>query len=181
MKKLTFLFLASVILLLSGHMFAKEQRGANLIIQKKNGTQVRGELISAKQSSLLLMERDSGRDITTNIEDVAVITIVKKSKTLLGTGVGLVAGALASSIWWMSVQESDDKSIINGYALAAGGGGGALIGAIVGTAAGKEKTIPLEGKSDSEIKEILIYLNKKARVKNHQQLRPPKPLHPGYF
>lgn len=44
MKKYISLFLVASILLVSGNLFAKHRRGADLIIQKTDGTQVRGEL-----------------------------------------------------------------------------------------------------------------------------------------
>ena len=60
MKKSISLFLMFSILSLSVNMFAKERKGADLIIQKVDGQQVRGELIAVKQTSLLLLERESG-------------------------------------------------------------------------------------------------------------------------
>jgi hypothetical protein len=41
-------------------MPAEEKRGATLIIQKKDGQQVKGELIAVKENSLLLKEAESG-------------------------------------------------------------------------------------------------------------------------
>ena len=64
MKKFVTLFLAFSILMLSVPLTAKERKGADLLIQKKDGAQVRGELIAMKENSLLLMERDSGADVT---------------------------------------------------------------------------------------------------------------------
>ena len=64
MKKLISLFLVVSVLLLSGNMFAQERKGAEGIIQRTDGTQVRSELIAVKENSLLLMERESGADVT---------------------------------------------------------------------------------------------------------------------
>ena len=58
------LLLVFSILALSGNLFAKEKRGADLIIQKKDGQHVRGELIAVKKNSLLLLDRESGADVT---------------------------------------------------------------------------------------------------------------------
>jgi hypothetical protein len=71
MKKFTDLFLVFCILALSGNLFAKERKGADLIIQKKEGQQVRGELIAVKENSLLLLERESGADMPVDIGDVS--------------------------------------------------------------------------------------------------------------
>jgi hypothetical protein len=64
MKKFISLFLVVSILLLSMPLKAKERKGADLIIQKTDGTQVRSELIAVKENSLLLLERDSGAHVS---------------------------------------------------------------------------------------------------------------------
>jgi hypothetical protein len=69
-----------------------KKKGADLIIQKKDGRYERGELIAVKENSLLLMERNSGADVTVDVGDIRVITIVKKSKFLTGAGTGLLIG-----------------------------------------------------------------------------------------
>jgi hypothetical protein len=46
MKKFISLFLVFSILLLSGNIFPKERKGAELIIQKLDGQQAKGELIA---------------------------------------------------------------------------------------------------------------------------------------
>jgi hypothetical protein len=45
MRKFTALILVFSVLLLSGNLFAKERKGADLYIQKKDGQYERGELI----------------------------------------------------------------------------------------------------------------------------------------
>ena len=188
MKKFVFLFLVFSILTLSIPLTAKEKKGADLIIQKTDGTQVRGELIAVKQNSLVLMERDSGADVTVDIKDVNIIKIVKKSKTLAWGGIGLVSGAVIGVLGgYLSGDDytigatgfahtwpgpppgpplsytADEKALISG--IACGIIGGAL-GGIGGAFAGADKTIQIEGKSDSEIQEILEKLRKQARVRN---------------
>jgi hypothetical protein len=49
-----------------------------------------------------------------------------------------------------------------------GGGVGILLGGIVGAFAGADKTIQIEGMSDSEIQEILKKLRKKARIRKYK-------------
>ena len=48
------------------------------------------------------------------------------------------------------------------------GGDFVLSGAAIGALIGRDKKIKIEGKSDSEIKEILEKLRKKARVQNYK-------------
>jgi len=185
MKKFVFLFLVFSILTLSIPLTAKEKKGADLIIQKTDGTQVRGELIAVKQNSLVLMERDSGADVTGDIKDVNIIKIVKKSKTLAWGGIGLVSGAVigvlggylsgddpagygtmwGQRVWMEGWFTADEKALLSGIAYGIIGG---ALGGIGGAFAGADKTIQIEGKSDSEIQEILEKLRKQARVRNSQ-------------
>jgi len=174
MKKFIALFLVFSILALSGNLIAKEKKGADLIIKKTDGTQVRGELIAVKQNSLLLLERDSGVDWTIDTVDTQAITIKKKSHLLewsaagllLGTGVGFMIGSSLES------YDSSAWNLTEGMPTAAGTIVGGAIGLVAGVAVGlatkESKTIQVEAKSDSEIQKILEELRKKARVKNYQ-------------
>jgi hypothetical protein len=45
---------------------------------------------------------------------------------------------------------------------------GALIGVIIGAVAGTDKTIQIEGMTDSEIEETLNKLRKKARIREYR-------------
>lgn len=150
-------------------MFAKEKKGAELIIQKTDGNQVRGELIAVKENSLLLLERDSGADVSVGASDIKTITIVKKSKT--GTYVwtllpiGAVIGAAVSTCWRGGLVSDATLTTIG---IAVGGISGILIGVIIGTAARNDEIIQFEDKLDSEIQEILEKLSKKARIPDYQ-------------
>ncbi len=169
-KKLISLFLVISVLSLSGNMFAKERKGADLIIQKTDGQQVRGELIAVKQNSLLLLERESGADVTVDIEDVSEITHAGKSKVFQGFGAGLVVGSfLGATVGAVASKYvyGDGSEITIGSAVI-GGLAGLIAGGYIGESAGKDVTIQIEGKSDSEIQEILEELRIKARVKNAQ-------------
>ncbi len=164
MKKAVSLVLVFSILLLSGNLFAQGRKGADLIIQKKDGTQVRGELIAVKENSILLMERDSGADVTVDIGNIKMIPIVKKPKLWLGAGLGLLAGAAAGALSYGSYYY-----FVQGFYFGAIGAGiGLFLGFFVGAAVRIDKKIQFEGKSDSEIQEILEKLRKKARVRNVQ-------------
>ena len=169
MKKFISLLLVFSVLALSMPLTAKERKGADLIIQKTDGTQVRGELIAVKQTSLLLMERESGADVTIDIEEVSVIRIVKKSKALLGGGLGLlVFGGTSFGVALIrgdfDVQEPEVALAI----CAIIGGIGALIGGLMGFAAGRDEKIQFEGKAKVQIQSYLERLRKKARVRNAQ-------------
>ena len=72
-RSIAFLLIFSV-LILSGNLHA-EKKGVELIVKKKDGQQVRGELIAVKKSSLLLKESEKGADKSVDITDISVIEI----------------------------------------------------------------------------------------------------------
>ncbi|MFX0211367.1 MAG: hypothetical protein ACFFDT_35635 [Candidatus Hodarchaeota archaeon] len=177
MKKFIALFLVLSILLFSGHLFAKERKGAELSIQKKDGFYERGELIAVKQDSILLLDIYSGTDVSVEVKNIGLIKIVKESKFWQGAGIGFLIGGTGGGIiagvtakddppdtffWQMSATE---KIIAAVFSIGIIGG---LLGGAVGATVGKDKTFHFEGKSDSEIQEILEKLRKKARVRNYQ-------------
>jgi hypothetical protein len=163
-KKFIALFLIFSLVMLSTNLYAKERRGAKLIVAKKDGQQVQGELITVKPNSLLLLDTE-GKDVSIGIADIKVIRVKKKSKGartgfLIGGGLALIVGLgqIGAEVHGFI------PSFIDGlifFALP-----GALIGAIIGAAAGKDKTIQIEGMNDSKIKEALDKLRKKARIRD---------------
>ena len=162
----------------------RKKHGANLIIQKINGQQVRGELITVKPSSLILLNTE-GKDVSVDIEEIKVITVVKKSQALLGVGTGLLGGAgsgaaIGASLWVLGLPvmaifgeagieswKDDFPDLLWGGVLI-GTGIGLLLGASSGAASGIDKTIQIEGISDLEIREALDKLRKKARIRDYK-------------
>ena len=169
MKKFTALLLIFSLVMLSANLYAKERRGATLIIQKKDGQQVRGELIAVKQNSLLLLDSETGADVSMDIKNIKVIKIRKKSMAgngfLLGGSVGALIGLAA-----YRKPTGGMFTIDLGPGPTALGGGivGGLIGLVIGLVAGTDKTIQIEGMTDSEIQETLDKLSKKARIRDYK-------------
>lgn len=162
------------------NLYAKERRGATLIITKKDGTQFQGELITVKQNSLLILVPE-GKDVSFDMEEIKRIEIKNKSKfwkmVVIGGGIG---GLIGGGIGVAKGLASEDELITPGVAafllgsLYAGIGGiagallGALTGGIAGTPAGKYKKIQPVGMTDSELQETLDYLRKKARIRDYK-------------
>lgn len=169
-KKLISLFLVFSLMLLSVNLYAEERRGAELIITKKDGQQIRGELITVKSNSLLLLNAE-GKDVSVDIADIEVIRIVKKSKALLGAGAGLVIlGGIGVLISLISGWEDEEggkwmPAILCG---SVGASYGLSTGAIIGAVAGIDKKIQIEGMSDAEIQETLNKLSKKGRIRDYR-------------
>ena len=176
-KKFISLFLVFSLVMLSTNLYAKERRGAKLIITKKNGFQTEGELITVKPNSLLLLNTE-GRDISVGIADIRVIKIVKKSQAWVGALSGfLMGGALGASLGISYAEKEKSKPYfmagymadwaILGYGLGLGAIG-ALLGGFIGASAGKDKTIHFEGMTDFKIQETLDKLRKKARIRDYR-------------
>lgn len=167
-KRLLILVLVGTLVFPLG-LTAKDKRGADLLIEKLDGTQVRGELITVKESSLLILS-DSGADVSVDVQDMKIIRVIKKSKALQGAGYGfLISSASLTALAWATDEE---------YFMDAEGGGplvlalfygipGLLVGAVVGSIMGTDKTIQIEGESDTEILEHLEYLRKQARIPDY--------------
>ena len=173
-KKFISLFLAFSLMMLSVNLYAKERRGAKLIITKKDGQLIEGELITVKPNSLLLLNTE-GKDVSVGIADIKVIRVMKKSKALLGAGIGLVVGGGGGVLFPHAVNLAigpaegfGDPWEYSGMIGICTGVAGLLAGAIVGGLFGIDKTIHFEGMSDLEIEEAMDKLRKKARIRDYK-------------
>lgn len=167
MKKVLVLVLVGTLVIPVG-LVAKNKRGADLLIEKLDGTQVQGELIAVKGSSLLVMERVSKSDVTLGIEDVRVITIVKKSKALLGAGVGFFVGGTIGAVQYAAADKSgffgDMGPALSGAGIALLGLG---VGALLGASSGADESLLIYNSTESEIQEMLEILCQEARVPDY--------------
>jgi len=151
----------ALMLVLPGALSARERRGANIIVTLKDGHFSAGELIAVKPDSLLLL---AGKDESVDLIGIRSIRIVIKSKARLGGACGLLAGALISGL------SGANDPLPGGARLAivAGAVLGGIVGLGVGAIAGTDKTIQLEGKSESEVRKALAYLRKKSRIRDYK-------------
>lgn len=164
-KKYTALAIIILLVALSGNLFAKK-KGAELIIQKTDGQQIQGELIAVKENSLLVMESLSLNDLTIKIDDVKIVTILGKSRFWRGAGFGFLMGSLGAMMvtGFLFAEKMGDMAGGSVSYGAIGGAVGAVVGGLVGKKPRMPEIIEVEGKSDSEIKEILEILRSRARV-----------------
>jgi len=172
-KKFISLFLVFSLVTLSANLYAKERRGAKLIITKKDGQLIEGELITVKPNSLLLLNTE-GKDVSVDIEEIKVIRVVKKSKAMKGSLIGVLigggVGALVALLIFPKVDR-DETGIGHTFTFIFGGIGvliGAGIGTLAGRRAGKDKTFRIGEMIDSEIQETMDKLRKKARVRDYR-------------
>jgi len=168
-KKFIALFLIFSLVMLSANLYAKERRGAKLIVTKKDGQRIKGELITVKPNSLLLLNT-KGRDVSVKIEEIKEIVLMKRVNALGGAIAGFLVGGLVGGKISVSGEslfsERYDETALIGILI--GGALGLLSGIlIVKNLAGKDKTIHFEGMTDSEIQETLDKLRKKARIRDY--------------
>jgi hypothetical protein len=146
-------------ILVPGTLSAREKRGADLVITLKAGQTVAGELIAVRPDALLLF---NGRDESVDLDEIGSLRVVRKSKALLGTACGFLAGALFTGVA-AAAGNNETAAIFYGGIVGVAGG---LVGFVAGSAAGKDETIPFDGMSESERAKFLERLRRKARVRD---------------
>ncbi len=154
---------------------AGTKQGAMIVVQKSGGHQIQGELIAVRKESLILLDSESGIDVSVKTEEVEIIHILRAPKTglgaisgfLVGGAVGTVAAGKSSNCGECpnSSANSVSRNILGGVLL---GGVGALIGALIGSTAGNNKIIILQGLSREELNIELEKLRSKARIRDFQ-------------
>ena len=158
---------------LSTSLMAKERRGATVVIQKKDGSLEKGELIAVKQNSLLILGASSGADVAIDVPDIRTVRIVKERKAvtglwwgfIIGTGAALATGLINGNdetgevFAFGSVQDAVLTSSL--FGLLVGGTVGAAVGAFSG-----DKILRFESKGDLTIQAQLKKLRAKARIRD---------------
>ncbi len=169
MRKIIVLFLAFSVFSISVSLMAKERRGSDLVVQNKDGRKVEGELIAVKRNAILLRLSYSSLETSIDIDDIKIITIMKGTKAGIWSFYGFVIGG---SIGVLLASTSKGWGSGTPRLIGLSGAFWGLLGCYMGWGVGdgieRKETIQIEGKSDSEIKEILEDLRKKARVPNFQ-------------
>jgi hypothetical protein len=112
-KKFMALILIASLIFLSSSVSAKGKRGAVLIIQKKDGLKIKGELILVKLNSLLLIDSETSVDISVALDDIKIIKIAKKSKLFKRGVLGALAGAGTGALITSTNGSQGDLKALN--------------------------------------------------------------------
>ena len=151
-------------------VYQEKKQGANLLIEKKDGQFIKGELITVKPNSLLLLNTE-GKDVFVDVEEIKIITIIKKSRVgksiLYGTLIGVSLGVSVALVAGRDYEPETKPLIVVG---------GGILGVFIGFAAGAftgahlSEDIPfqIETMADSEIQETLEKLRRKARIRDYR-------------
>jgi hypothetical protein len=142
-----------------------QKPGAKLVNQKREGQQVKGELIAVKEKSLLLKESESGVDVSVDVREIKAIKIKKKSGALLGAGLGLIIGVGVGYEVGLSMEPKNSIVDYGFIGMLIGAPAGLLLGVAFGRyVLGADEKIQIEGASEPQIRFILEDLRKKARI-----------------
>ncbi|MEE8376733.1 MAG: hypothetical protein V3R45_00045 [Candidatus Aminicenantaceae bacterium] len=170
--RLIALILVFSLVSLSGNLMAAERKGVKLIIQKTDGQEIKGELITVKSNSLLILDAETETDTTVNLNIIDVITVDNKSLMFeLGVGGFLLMGATRLSLHSSleRVDEGDETATTHQVQDTwLWGAMGAGVGVLAGAVFGVNKTIRIQGESEADIQSAMEKLSKKARVKGIQ-------------
>ncbi len=167
--KMTWAVLLIAVLFLSGVTLAAEKKsGRNLILTLKNGSVVKGELLTVERDRLILFDSIALTDADVRIGDVAQIKVRKKSSFLSDLGTGILIGGATGAV--LGLASGDDKNMFFPWtaaqkALAYGLGLGVLgggVGGIVGAISGE--SIDLGSISPPDLDGVLGKLKTYARV-----------------
>lgn len=156
---------------LCGNIGSSTRRGADIVVQIHDGTQIHGELITVKKESVLLLDSESGVDVSARIEDIEIVHILKGPKTGLGAISGFLIGgvvgaaAIGKNKDCNQCPSSVQRPIIGGALV---GGLGALLGALIGSTAGGNEIYIVQGLQKEELEDVLEKLRSKARIRDFQ-------------
>ena len=151
-------------------LYPSKRPGANTLVKKIDGQLIRGELITVKDGSLLLLEYKSAKEVFVDINEVKSVKIVNKSTLLIGLGTGFAVGATGGAILAGALVEGlgESRAELRDYLIGAliVGFPGAVLGGFTGSILGIKK-FEIEDMSPEEIKETLGKLRSKARVHDY--------------
>lgn len=130
-------------LALPAGLAAKGRRGALIILSKVDGTEVKGELVSVRPDSLLLLR--SGDALTIPRDRVRSVALIRRSRMASSALTGFTAGALFGVFWGISYGDAvhgPSPAVTAGTVL---GGLGLVIGMATSRGEKVESVIPFAG------------------------------------
>jgi hypothetical protein len=138
---------------------AKERRGSTVVVTLIDGSLIKGELLAVKHDFLLVYNHDAGQGKILDLQQVAKVKVLKKSKLGLGLLIGLGVAVGMSVIIQSKTNEYPFVLTFIGI-----GSLTALIGGLIGAAiTGIDKKISLTGVSAQNILFDLEQLKRYAR------------------
>ena len=144
---------------------AKEKRGAELVISKKDGAVVKGELLAVKEEDLIIMDESTPGGVTVSLKDARSVKVVKHGQTVLVLGSAFIGGAIGAATGYAT--QTGQHGLLAGYlkgpAAGIGAGIGVLAGALVGAMIGSDKTLKIANADPGSIRSVIDQLRPLAR------------------
>jgi hypothetical protein len=161
-----------VLALLAPGLAAKEKRGHDVIVAKKDGTAVSGELLAVRGTDLIIRDGSNSAGITASLADVKSVKVIKSSKLLKGVGMGFLIGAPIGALLGVSSGKTDPGWFEWTPGQGAVGFGvlfgvtGMLIGGTAGAIASIDKNVRIEAPTPVSLASAAGTLRRYARERN---------------
>ncbi|MCJ7526014.1 MAG: hypothetical protein MUP71_12455 [Candidatus Aminicenantes bacterium] len=145
---------------------SRERMGATVVVTMTDGRVVKGELLSVRDDALLLYIQSSDRGERLELMQVEKVKLLKKSKFLLGLGIGLLVGLALSEYSYGIAGNDEELSGLIYFVLPPQTG---LLGGICGVLAGISRVVYLAGESTASMQKNLGWLKLHAREQDPNQ------------
>lgn len=165
MKKALIVLVIGIFLMAPGReLLSKSQRrGAEVMVQNKGGTILRGELLTVRQGKLILLDSVSAKEVSIDIQDVDVVRIVKNPQLLKKAAKGfLYAGAPIAVLGAFSKMGLGHRAATIGIF----GGIGALYGGFRELSKQTSETVAMSGLSQKRTDFVLNKLRSQSLFPN---------------
>ncbi len=149
----------AVLLLGSAPLSARERKGAQVVVQRENGSEIRDELLTVKRDGLVVGNGSGGALV--GLAEIGSVRIKKKSRAGTGMLIGFLGGTL------VAFGISRDSHSCNDAVMDAGLSGifiglpAAGLGALIGMGLGKDSIL---NKDEMNPEDLLEKLNRHART-----------------
>lgn len=159
------LIIAIALLILLSPLPAKERRGADVLIRKIDGAEIRGELIAVKTNALLVLSQE-GRDVTVGSEEIDSVKVIMKAHPWRGAGIGLLVGIAAGALYGLTNPgTAEPDSLYPPVFAAVLAIPGAIVGSIASGVIARDITHIIQGDPSRFYEASLNDLRKRARVR----------------
>lgn len=172
----------------NGMISAKtEKPGAILVLQKKDGQTIKGELLSVNNGMLNLLIYENASKVDVHINELRSLRIEKKGAFFKGLLIGSLTGAATGALVGL-INGNDkpgflswtagEKALLFGFCLGVVGG---ISGGIVGAFKGTDESIQIEGLRPGKLALVEAKLASRARYRSFSAAEPliaplPEPL-----
>jgi len=163
-RRMPFIVFLTLAVLAPG-LLAGARKGANVIVKKRDGQVLRGELLAVRGEDLILLDPSTSSGITESLRNIGTVTVVKTKSKKIGELVagGAIGAALGLLIFPQSKDPADaETKLTPAGAAMAGAIGGVFWGALL-FGLGSNKDFKIERVDPGSITKIGARLRKYAR------------------